>query len=207
MKNLFMIFLGLMFISTGTNAQQDENRFKFSVSWSPLRYNDVVSENSTVSDFSILGASVSGEYSISPRLSIITGFQYNTWKKPKAILVPNEPNIGDYYTVTLSRISTVPIGVNYILTNPANKFAIYSNVGLKYARVIQSRSYSPNEDGLVGNGYGPKNILLTNFGVGASYKFRNRLYPYANINYGNSIAGDNLGISTVGSELGLKISF
>src|SRR5512145_768191 len=78
MKKGFILLFCLLSLASAINAQTEEkNRFLISASWSPKFIFDIYSDTQSFTDISLSGVTLKGEYSISDRFSIYSGYQFD----------------------------------------------------------------------------------------------------------------------------------
>ena len=208
MKKSVLLFLSLLFLISGSFAQSStDKKFLISVSWAPKLYFDRISEKSRLIDYSLAGTSVIGEFSLNPRLSIFSGFQFDNKKNAEFIEITGDSPTNKYYSLSINRISSIPFGIKYTLTKPNKKISLYSKIGIKYTRVLHETRDWPFYYGTSGSSKGMDNILMTNLGIGSSYKISNSIAPFIEIEYAHSVLGSNSGVLILNTNFGLNISF
>jgi hypothetical protein len=206
MKKTVLIILGLIILSSAVIAQAlTEKRFNISVSWSPKLYYDRISDESLLIDYSLVGTSLIGEYFLTKKLSIYSGLQFDNKKNAESIMVKVGSNID--YSLSVDRISSIPLGLKYNFTKLDKNLSVYSKGGLKYSRVLYSMRDFPFYDGVSGSSTGMDNILMLNLGIGSSIKINNSVAPFFEIEYARFVVGSNSGVSIFNTNLGLSFSF
>lgn len=209
MKKSFILLFCLLSLASVINAQsENKNRFLISASWTPKFYFDVFSDTQSFNDFSLSGVTLKGEYRISDRFSIYSGYQFDQRNEPDSFFYYDL----DYH-VRFLRFTGIPLGLKYKISDPSGKLLFYANIGLNYTRVLQERNFMSLQDQFpmpeIYKAPEKKtdNILMQNTGLGVSYCIKERFYLFFEINYENSIVGSNSGVSLLMTDIGFSIGF
>jgi len=193
---------------------QSHNKYQLSASWSPKLYFYSISKDIVLKDVSFSGISLIAEFMINPKLGIYSGFQYDNKSNAEYFLNVNPSSESDY-SIKLVKLRSIPLGLKYYLTNNERGVIFYAKAGFDYSLL----EYMKRDDPMVTQTFidyelisdneeeGENNLLMINIVTGMAFRVMKNIKPFIEASFSRSIIGYNAGVSTLGLNCGINLSF